>query len=181
MDDTNEKMPPPPRVRLAKHIDLTKAKSGCKRCTGDGIVGYRTADLGDGNGPQKIPVICRCVSRNGGVAPDEFDRIMAEASEHLEEGVFHENMAADIEGLPAKDQPRTIAGLLKSGEDTRRSEASREAIQLTVQLMSTKEYWPQLRSEAIRILMRDAADPLCSDEQRDMAKRAMIVARGAMN
>lgn len=177
----SDKANAPPRVRLAKHIDLTKAKSGCKRCHGRGIRGYRTADLGDGEGEQQIPIICRCVSRAGGVEPDQLDRILAEAKEQVDRGVFHERLVEDIGRMPEEAKPRAVAGLMRSVVDEEKPRESREAVGHALELLGSGENWSELRSQAIRILMRDASDPLCSDEQRDLATRAMAQARAAMN
>lgn len=176
-----KKVAAPPRVRLAKHIDLSKAKPGCKRCNGRGIVAYRTADLDDGEGPRKIPVICRCVSRNDGVKPDELDRILAEAKQQIDEGVFHENLVADICRMPPEHQPRAVAGMMRNVVDERKPKEARDAVQRALVLMEKLENWSGLRGTAIRILMRDASDPLCDDAERDLAARAMNAARAAMN
>lgn len=171
----------PPRVRLAKHIDLTKAKPGCKRCGGRGIRGYKTADLGDGEGEQRIPIICRCVSRAGGVQPDELDRILAEAKEQIEAGVFHQHLVEDIRRMPEEAKPRAIVGLMKGVVDREKPKESREAVGHALTLLESEEGWSEIRSIALRMLMRDAADPLSSDEQRDLASRAMNRARASMN
>jgi hypothetical protein len=55
----------PPKDALLRHtndIDLTKASKGCRRCHGVGITGHLHRD------DKRIPIICRCVIRNGGVA-----------------------------------------------------------------------------------------------------------------
>lgn len=48
-------------LRHADDIDLTKAKQSCRRCRGVGITGHLLRD------EKRIPIICRCVIRNGGV------------------------------------------------------------------------------------------------------------------
>jgi len=59
----------PMRVRLASDIDLNRAKKSCKRCHGTGIVGERIVE------EHRIPIICRCVVRRGGVKKDAWDKI----------------------------------------------------------------------------------------------------------
>lgn len=59
----------PMRVRLAQDVDLSKATKKCKHCHGTGIVGYRVVQ------EDRIPIICRCVSRAGGVRKDAFDKM----------------------------------------------------------------------------------------------------------
>lgn len=50
------------RIRLPGDIDLSKRDRSCRRCK-RGILRYERA------GGQRIPVICKCVSRGGGVKP----------------------------------------------------------------------------------------------------------------
>ncbi len=172
---------PPPRVRLSKDVDLSKAKSSCKRCHGNGIKGYKQTDLGDGKGVQGIPIICRCVSRAGGVKQDEFDRILNEAKQEIDGGVFHERMVGDINRMPPEHKPRAVAGLLCEAVSSEKTVESREAIQKTLDLLGEQKDWPEIRGLAIRILIRDASDPICDDKQRDLATRAMAAARASMN
>lgn len=180
-DQKHRREKAPPRVRLAKHIDLTKAKPGCKRCNGRGITGYKTADLGDGEGEQKIPVICRCVTRNEGVAPDELDRVLAEAKKQIDDGVFHEHVLADFHAAPDEQKPRIVAAFFRDVVDGRKLKESKDAISKVLELMERRKDWHQIRGQAIRILMRDAADPLCDAGARELAQRAMSHARQAMN
>ncbi len=171
----------PQRVRLAAHIDLTKAKPGCRQCHGRGITGYTTADLGDGEGKQRIPRICRCVSRNDGVKKDELDRILEETEKQLKDGVFHEHLVADFHTIPDADKPRVVASFFRDTVDKRKSDASRDAIEKTLQLLRRRKDWGDLRGTAIRILMRDAADEGSDEATRQLARRAMEAAQREMN
>ncbi len=182
MDDSkHRKEKPPPRIRLAKNIDLTKAKPGCKRCNGDGIRGYKTADLGDGKGDTRIPIICRCVSRNGGVKPDELDRIMGEAAKHIEDGVFHEHIVADFHATKDDQKPRLVAAFFCGAVDRRKDKTARDTMEKVIDLLGKRKDWADLRVKAIRMLMRDAADPLCDENVRELAQLAMTAARQSMN
>ena len=49
------------RIRLPRDIDLSKHDPDCGRCEG-GVLRYEQA------GAERIPVVCRCVTRGGGVA-----------------------------------------------------------------------------------------------------------------
>jgi len=171
----------PPRVRLSKSIDLGKAKDGCKRCNGRGITGYKEADLGDGEGTQNIPIICRCVSRGGGVAPDELDRILAEAKKNIDDGVFHEHVVADFHATSDEQKPRIVAAFLRDVVDDRKDSVSKEAIGKVLELIRRRKDWNDLRVEATRILMRQAADPLAEQDTRDLAHKAMAQSRENMN
>lgn len=61
----------PMRARLSQDVDLNKADARCKRCYGTGIIGYQMA------GPDRIPIVCRCVVRSGGVREDKLQQILA--------------------------------------------------------------------------------------------------------
>lgn len=104
-----------PRFRLTSSIDLTKADPACVACAGRGVVGFRKLDV-PGDGPTDVPVICKCVSRGGGVAPDLFDGAIAETQRRLDDGTFGDALVADIRGLPPEHRPRAIAGLQKQAE-----------------------------------------------------------------
>ncbi len=62
-----------PRFRLSEDIDLSKADPNCKNCNGNGVKHWQIIE-GDAD---NIPVICKCVARNGGVKRDQLDRILA--------------------------------------------------------------------------------------------------------
>lgn len=68
----------PPRIRLAAHIDLSAAKPSCKRCHGTGISGVSVAGHATPDGLReeaRIPIVCLCVRRGGGVKADRLDRM----------------------------------------------------------------------------------------------------------
>jgi len=64
-----------PPVARAEDVDLSKAKPGHKRCNGTGIVGYKTINTVEGE--VKIPIICRCVTRRGGVKTPGGEKLKA--------------------------------------------------------------------------------------------------------
>ena len=67
-----------PRVRLTGDVDLSVAEPDCSRCDGRGIAGHRV--LGDASDEVRVPVVCGCVVRRGGVRPDALDRMQGGAS-----------------------------------------------------------------------------------------------------
>ena len=127
----------PPRLRTAGSIDLTKAKPGCKRCNGTGKVGYKTIDNPeDPKGDQlRVPIICRCVTRRGGVKKDMMDRMLEELDQQLRTGSFSKNLARDIRRLPAEHQPRAIEALRKQAQDTTKDPTVRSAIEDTLRAL----------------------------------------------
>lgn len=68
-----------PRVRLASDVDLSKAKPSCAGCHGTGIAGHRVLK-GDDAGEVRVPVVCGCVLRRGGVRQDALDRMQGGVS-----------------------------------------------------------------------------------------------------
>lgn len=55
------------RVQRADRVDLAKADPNCKRCHGTGLLGHRVIPGNRGCEPNRIPLVCRCVARRGGL------------------------------------------------------------------------------------------------------------------
>jgi hypothetical protein len=89
-------------LRHANDVDLTKATQSCRRCHGVGITGHL---LREG---QRVPLICRCVVRNGGVRQDSF----APPSETLALGTADEIVKTALR-LPHAMLPACIRSLEK--------------------------------------------------------------------
>lgn len=119
----------PPRLRLTSTIDLDKAKPGCKHCHGTGVRGHKTIDNPEDPGnDMRVPLICRCVTRRGGVAEDALDRIAKQMSEELEGGQFGQTMARDVMNLPGEDQRlQAIASLETFAMDRDKAAKARKA------------------------------------------------------
>jgi len=96
-----------PRLRLASTVDLSRADPTCDTCGGTGIVAHRAVVI-PFEGEHQVPVICRCVSRAGGVKKDVLDAILAQAQQRLDDGTFAEQLADDIKKLPAPAQADAI-------------------------------------------------------------------------
>lgn len=99
-----------PRFRLASSVDISKADPGCANCGGRGVVEVRRVDV-PGHGPADVPVICRCVSRARGVAPDLFDSILSETQRRLDDGSFAAALVHDVNVLPPPQRSRALAQL----------------------------------------------------------------------
>lgn len=122
-----------PRVRLAADVDLGRAKRNCRRCHGTGRVGWATIPMPDQpEGRARVPVICRCVTRANGVRRDMLDKILTEAAEQLDSGVFGARLAQDLAGLPPEARAQAVAALqrdaLNENKDPRVRDAIREAL-----------------------------------------------------
>lgn len=72
------------RPALAKNIDLSKADPLCTTCGGTGVARYqvikgavtqRRGFRKKREPDQRIPVICSCVVKNGGVKEDAYDKM----------------------------------------------------------------------------------------------------------
>jgi len=77
--------PPLRRLRLSTSadgtpsVDLSKADRDCPRCGGMGT--RPSMQVQNENGDRaRVPVICMCVHRNGGVKEDMLDRMLAGAA-----------------------------------------------------------------------------------------------------
>lgn len=125
-----------PRMRLKKHIDFGRAVAGCKRCHGRGVVGYRSVEI-EGE-TVRAAVVCRCVSRNGGVTPDKMDEILHKCEERLKNGNFGIMLARDILMLP--DGPREMAlnQLRVQHEDPDTDERVRTAVEAAINIIEEK-------------------------------------------
>lgn len=117
-----------PRLRLATDIDLSKAKKSCKGCGGSGIKENRIIeDPENPGGKRTVPVICKCISRRGGVKKDQLDRIMEETAKQLEDGTFARDMAKDIMGLPVEAQGEAIMQIKRRAADKKENATVRQA------------------------------------------------------
>ncbi len=123
-----------PRVRLAKHIDMSKADKGCKRCNGRGIRGYKQFKMPGGK-MQRAPVICRCVSRAGGVKPDALDGIIEQMKKDLYDGVFAKNLAKDIMAMTMEQRMRVFKQLHDDLENPEKSQQAKDAIGETLKIL----------------------------------------------
>jgi hypothetical protein len=122
-----------PRVRLAADVDLKKAKRGCKHCNGTGRSGWATIPMSDQpEGRVRVPVICRCVTRRGGVRRDMLDTILTEAAEQLDSGAFGARLGQDLAGLPPEARGQAVAALrrdlMNKDKDPQVRAAIREAL-----------------------------------------------------
>lgn len=117
-----------PRLRLAKDIDLSKAKKNCKGCGGTGVKEEREIDDPENEGETvKVPVICKCVSRNQGVKRDQLDEAMENVAKQVEDGTFAKDMAKDIMELPLEEQGRAIVQMKKKAASAEESPEVRRA------------------------------------------------------
>ena len=94
--------PEAPRVRLAKDIDLSKAKDGCERCKGTGLRGTRKVETPDGD--------------------------MEQTQKQLEDGSFSWQIAADIRTLPFENKLNAIRQLRERAADKSLSAQVRMAL-----------------------------------------------------
>lgn len=83
-----------PIVRPASCVDLGAAKPGCRHCGGRGIVAYRTIQ------EERVPVICRCVGRRGGIGANPVDAALIPIAAALADGTYGAKLAADVRRLP---------------------------------------------------------------------------------
>jgi len=125
-----------PRLRLTSDIDFSKAKNSCKRCHGTGKRGYKSLDNPENPGDKiSVPIICRCVSRSGGVKKDQFDTIVEQVAKQLDDGVFAEQLAADIKLMPRENRNKVIENITKQSTDPNKDLKIREALLRALEIL----------------------------------------------
>ena len=124
-----------PRLRLRSKIDFTKASPSCDHCNGTGIVGHREVEDHEGNAV-RAPIVCRCVSRNGGVLPDKLDALLADMNKRLADGSFGETLAADILQLPELGRAGAIRNVEAQIENPETDDLVREALTKCVDIVT---------------------------------------------
>lgn len=129
----------PPRLRLSKHIDLTKANPDCKRCHGKGVIGHKRLRLdeidgGDGS-EERVPIICRCITRRGGVKEDALDQICRQMKKDIDDGVFPRNLANDIKNMDPENRANAIQQLVADLGDPRKSKEAKDATRAALEFI----------------------------------------------
>ena len=84
-----------PIVRPASDVDISCAKPGCRHCGGRGIVAYRTIK------EERIPIVCRCVTRRNGLKDNALDRTLGRITRAIADGTYGTQLAAEVRSLPA--------------------------------------------------------------------------------
>jgi len=123
-----------PRLRLTKTIDLSKADPRCDRCHGEGVARYDKRDI-PGEGMIEVPVICRCVSRNGGVKKDAFDRMMEQLEQQVHSGAWARDLAGDVLRLPPDRREEALGRIEGQAADESKPDEIRDAICEAVELI----------------------------------------------
>jgi len=125
-----------PRLRLSSTVDLSKAK-GHSRCNGTGICGYRDIENPEHPGEKiQVPVICRCVSRRGGVQKDAFDKMAQEIQQQVLDGTFGETLAFDVKGLPTQSRAIKIEELKQTVANPDTGELVRRQIEKALEILA---------------------------------------------
>ncbi len=128
------------RLRLATDVDLSLAKPGCARCHGTGRCGYKTIEDPENPGEElKVPIVCRCVTRRGGVKKDMMDEILEQVQQQLDNGTFAQTMADDIDGLPVEHQQRAIEQLEREANNKEKPAQVRMQLRAAVGLIRQRE------------------------------------------
>lgn len=130
---------PPPRLRLTSDIDIEKIDPDCGRCKGSGVVRIEKMDDPSNPGTElKVPVVCRCVPRNGGVATDMLDRFIKDGAKQVEDGTFAQNLAGDILRLPRSSKVNAIAQLEKDAVDMGKDATHRAQAMIALEIILKK-------------------------------------------
>jgi hypothetical protein len=92
----------PARIRSVEDFDFSKAKASCRKCNGTGIVGHLNKD------GQRIPIVCNCVEKNGGVRADALDKHHARLLQAVKDGTFVARTAKSLSEMPEADRAKAI-------------------------------------------------------------------------
>ena len=130
-----------PRLRLATDIDLNKARKDCDGCQGTGVKERKTIENPEQPGNKvEVPVICKCVTRGGGVKKDMLDEMLLK----MDSGDFPAHMAQDIMGLPMEPRLQAIRQLEADVANPKKPKKTRvvteHALQLIKQAMKEASY-----------------------------------------
>lgn len=119
-----------PRLRQVEDVDFSLAKNSCKHCHGTGTSGYRSVTVQGETA--RVRVVCRCVSRAGGVQLDAVDKLTMQIQKQLDDGVFGRALANDIQRLPEEHQARAIqnvrAQMVRKGTPSQVIDALRDCL-----------------------------------------------------
>jgi len=126
-----------PRLRLMSKVDLTKSDKSCNNCFGTGIAGYKTIEDHEGS-TVKAPIICKCVSRNGGIEPDKLDKILMECQASFADGSFGEKLANDILKMSEAGRERALHSVVDQMRNPDTSEIVKSAMQRCIDLVNKK-------------------------------------------
>jgi len=116
-----------PRLRLKKTIDFSKADPNCDNCHGTGVARTEKRDI-PGEGVIAVPVVCRCVSRNGGVRKDAFDQMLDKLSQEVHSGAWARSFADDILRLPPHKRDEALEGIEAQAADESKAVEVRDAL-----------------------------------------------------
>lgn len=123
-----------PRMRLKTTIDFSKADPGCDRCHGKGIVRYDKKEV-PGEGVISVPVVCRCVSRNGGVKEDAFDRMLDKLAQEVHSGAWARQFASDVLAMPHHRRDAALEGVEAQSADESKPVEVRDALCEAIKLI----------------------------------------------
>ena len=87
------------------------------------------------NNEVKVPVICRCVTRRGGVEEDQLDKLLKQMKKDMDGGDFPAHMAADIMKLPMEPRLKAITMLEADVLNKEKPKKTREVTALALQLI----------------------------------------------
>jgi hypothetical protein len=109
----------PQAVRHAKDVDLSKASPDCKRCDGSGITGAINPDksMQKGGVTDPVPIVCRCVTENGGVLVHPLQKVMTELRAELKSGQWAKQQLDDLRVMGEGNKQRALASIRRMMEN----------------------------------------------------------------
>ena len=130
----------PQAIRHAKDVDLSKADKDCKRCDGSGIVDAIQPDAtmrkGGVTGP--VPIVCRCVTVNGGVAVHPLMKVMSNMRSELESGQWAKAQLTDLRIMTPVNKKRALAQLRDMVENEKADPVFKEEARKVLQTIENE-------------------------------------------
>lgn len=109
----------PQAIRHAKDVDFRKASPNCKRCNGSGVIDAIQPDesMRKGGVTEPVPIVCRCVTLNGGVAVHPLMKVMSNLREELKSGQWAKKQLTDLRIMSPGNKKRALAQLRQMMEN----------------------------------------------------------------
>lgn len=103
----------PQAIRHAKDVDLSKADPDCKACNGSGIKDAIQPDatMRKGGVTEPVPIVCKCVTLNGGVLVHPLMKVMSNLRTELESGQWAKAQLTDLRTMTPTNKKRALAQL----------------------------------------------------------------------
>ena len=140
--DTNEFRCKAKRLlQNAKDVDLKKADTDCERCKGCGIVDAINPDesMRKGGITDPVPIVCKCVTRNGGVLVHPLMKVMNNLRSDLSSGLWAKQQLTDLYTMSPGNRKRSLASIRQMMENEDADPLYKDEARKVLETISEKE------------------------------------------